>query len=258
MNPAPAAAFFDIDQTLVRGASSYHIARNLHRRGFFRSQDLLFAARQALIYAVAGEDESRIHRIVERAAQAIGGHSVSELLAAGSELVDDLYDHHIFSGTLALLEQHRALGHAVWLLSTSPQEVTDLLAAKVGASGSLGTRVERVGDTFTPHLAGPVMHGRHKAEAAQRLALEHGWDLADCWAYSDSKSDIPLLRLVGHPVAINPDLTLRDVAEAERWPIFDFRRAGGLFHRRGTRRSAYLAGGLWLARILAKRLGRGE
>lgn len=252
----PVAAFFDIDQTLVRGASSYHLARELYRRGFFTPADLAFAMRQSLLYLAVGEDPARIHRIVSRALDAMEGHSVAEVMAIGVDFVRDLYDERLFSGTMAILRQHQSLGHEIWLLSTTPQEVTDLLAQRVGATGSLGTKVATHNGIYTATLATPVMHGEEKAQAARDLARTRGLDLAHSWAYSDSKSDLPLLHAVGHPCAINPDTALREHARTHDWQIIDFRRTLRLLHTRKARRSAYLAGGVWAATTVARQIWR--
>ncbi|MDO4612949.1 MAG: HAD-IB family hydrolase [Actinomycetaceae bacterium] len=257
MNTSPKrAAFCDVDQTLVRGASSYHLARELYRRGFFGLSDLWYAARQSALYVACGEDPRRIRRIVERALHMIAGHHVDEVVSVGRHIVADMYSRKLFEETLGILRRHEQLGHEVWLLSATPQEVTELLAEHVGATGALGTRVRRQDGIYVGELASPIMHGPEKAHAARELARERGFELADCWAYSDSASDLPLLRAVGHPCAINPDPKLRAVARESGWPILELRRAGGLLYRRGTRRGAYVAGGWWVYRYLRKRFGR--
>ncbi|QOX81546.1 HAD-IB family hydrolase [Nanchangia anserum] len=256
MPPGRFAAFFDIDQTLVRGASSYHLARELYRRGFFTPADLAFAFRESVLYLVRGEDPRRIRRVVERAIQAMAGHSVAEVMAIGVDFARDLYDERLFAGTTHILKQHQALGHEVWLLSTSPQEVTDLLAAHLGATGSLGTQLAREDGYYRAELSTPVMHGQVKADAACALARQRGLDLSRSWAYSDSKSDLPLLSAVGHPCAVNPDSALRAHARANDWPIADFRGTLRLVHTPKARRSAYLAGGLWAATAILRHLRR--
>lgn len=248
------AAFFDVDQTLVRGASSYHLTREMYRRGFFTRSDLFFAVRQSLLYVTLGEGQARVQRVVQRALATMAGHSVAEVVALGSELVTEMYNGRLFPGSLALLRQHQEMGHEVWLMSTTPQEVTDMLAHHLHATGSLGTRVRRRHGIYEAVLETPIMHGQAKADAAAALAAERGLDLARCWAYSDSKSDLPLLELVGHPCAVNPDPVLRSHARERGWPIVDFRRARGLFHRRWARWSASLAGAAWAATVVARRL----
>ncbi|MDU0968454.1 MAG: HAD-IB family hydrolase [Actinomycetaceae bacterium] len=251
------AAFFDIDQTLVRGASSYHLARELYWHDFFSFRDIAFAFRQSLLYLLLGEDPNRIDKIVRRALRAMKGHSVAEVMAIGADFVTDLYDERLFAGTVNILRQHQALGHEVWLVSATPQEVTGLLAQRVGATGSLGTQVATTDDgVYLEELRTPLMHGDAKARAVKQLAAERNIDLAASWAYSDSKSDLPLLSLVGHPVAINPDTALREHAKAHGWPIADFRGGIRFLHTRSARRSAYLAGGVWVATTLLRRFPR--
>jgi HAD superfamily hydrolase (TIGR01490 family) len=228
------AAFFDVDNTIVRGASAYHLARELYRRGFFSLRDILFAARHALAFAATGENLGRIAAIEERALRLLRGHAVAEVLAIGEEVYEQVLDSRVFPGTRALLEAHAAAGHEVWLVTATPTEISDLLARRLGATGSLGTRVETVEGRYTGRLLGDRVHGAGKRAGVEALARERGLDLAASYGYGDSVNDVAMLSVVGHPCAVNPERRLRAHAARAGWPVHDFRRRRDL-RRRGGR-----------------------
>ena len=131
----------------------------------------------------------------------------------------------------------------MWLISATPWEIGDLIARKLGLTGALGTRIEAVDGVYTGNLVGHVLHAERKAVAARELAEQLGADLADCWAYSDSRNDIPLLELVGHRVVVNPDASLARHAREHDWPVLQLKTGehqGGPEARapRGPRRAA--------------------
>lgn len=124
---------------------------------------------------------------------------------------------------MALIEAHRDIGHTVLLASSSPQDYVDVLAEALRMNGAIGTRAEAVDGLYTGVLDGPLVHGQHKADRVAALAAERGLELAGSFAYSDSINDLPLLELVGNPVAVNPDRALAAEACRREWPILDFR-----------------------------------
>jgi HAD superfamily hydrolase (TIGR01490 family) len=254
-NPgARAAAFFDVDNTIVRGASAYHLARELHRRGFFGLRDILFAVRHSLAYALYGENLRRIAAIKERALRLMIGRSVAEVISIGEDVYDEVLDLRIFPGTRALLNTHLDAGHEVWLITATPTEISDLLARRLGATGALGTRVEAVDGYYTGRLEGTMLHGAGKELAVRVLAAERGIDLAASYAYGDSINDAPLLSAVGHPCAINPEPRLRAHAIGAGWPVRDFgrRRRSMRDDLRTGARSARWAGAAWATTVVVR------
>jgi HAD superfamily hydrolase (TIGR01490 family) len=221
--PGRAAAFFDVDNTIVRGASIFHLARGLYQRDFFTLRDIGRFALQQLRFTVVGEDLGDVAAVQERALAFVKGHSVTELRAIGEEVYDELMIDKIWSGTQALANLHLAAGEPVWLVTATPVEVADVIASRLGLTGALGTVAEHVDGIYTGRLTGTPMHGKAKAEAVIDLAVRERLDLAQCSAYSDSANDIPLLSLVGHPFAINPDARLLAHARAHGWQVRDFR-----------------------------------
>jgi HAD superfamily hydrolase (TIGR01490 family) len=222
--PDPAsAAFFDVDNTIMQGASIFHLARGLYRRNFFTIRDILGFAWHQAQFILVGENMEHVEEIQEKALSFVAGHSVAELRAVGEEVFDELMADKIWPGTHALARMHVDAGQRVWLVTATPVEVADVIAGRLGLTGALGTVAEHVDGVYTGRLVGKPMHGAAKAEAVKALAETEGLDLDRCSAYSDSSNDIPLLSLVGNPCAINPDATLRAHARAEGWRVRDYR-----------------------------------
>lgn len=228
LEPTPdarAAAFFDVDNTMVRGASIFHLARGLARRKFFTPRDMAKFAYQQLVFLLGGaEHADHMRDAQESALSFIAGHRVEELRSLGEEIYDEIIERKVWPGTRAIAQMHLDAGQRVWLVTATPVELATTIAKRLGFSGALGTVAESVDGVYTGRLVGEPLHGQAKAEAVRALAARERLDLAQCSAYSDSANDIPLLSLVGHPVAINPDGALERHARREGWRIRDYRR----------------------------------
>jgi HAD superfamily hydrolase (TIGR01490 family) len=223
--PHPAAgAFFDLDNTLMRGASIYYIARGMAVRRAFHPKDLARVAwRQAYFQMRGAENTGHIDVARETALAFVAGHKVSDLVSISEEIYDDTMAARIWEGTRELAQRHLEAGQRVWLVTASPVELADIIARRLGFTGALGTVAESVDGIFTGRLVGGLLHGAAKAKAIEALAVREGLDLARCSAYSDSASDLPMLRVVGRPGVVNPDAELRAEARANHWPVHDFR-----------------------------------
>ena len=233
-----AAAFFDVDNTIIQGASIFHLARGLHRRKFFTTRDILSAAwKQAYFRIVGVEDPEHVAEARASALAFIKGHPVAELEALGEEIFDEAMAHRIWPGTRALAQLHLDQGQRVWLVTAAPVEIANIIARRLGLTGALGTVSEHVDGVYTGQLVGDLLHGPAKAEAVKALAEREGLDLSRCSAYSDSHNDLPMLSLVGDPCAINPDSKLRDHAKAQGWRIRDYRTG-----RKAARAGLFAAG----------------
>ena len=220
-----AAAFFDVDNTLVRGASLFHFAAGLARRRFFTPRQIVGFGRKQVRFLLSGsEDVEDMASATEAALSFVEGRTVTELVDLGREIFAESMVDTLIPGTLALAQGHLDAGQRVWLVTATPVELATLISAHLGFTGALGTVSEVVGGTYTGRLVGAPLHGLAKAEAVRALADREGLDLSRCSAYSDSANDIPMLSLVGRPVAVNPDSTLRAHARDNDWPIRDFRR----------------------------------
>jgi HAD superfamily hydrolase (TIGR01490 family) len=218
------AAFFDVDNTVMQGASIFHLARGLYRREFFTTRDILGAAWKQAYFRFAGvEDPEHVAEARASALAFIEGHTVEELEALGEEIFDEAMAHRIWPGTRALAQLHLDQGQRVWLVTAAPVEIASIIARRLGLTGALGTVSEHVDGVYTGRLVGEMLHGPAKAEAVLSLAEREGLDLTRCSAYSDSFNDLPMLSLVGDPVVINPDTRLREHARAQGWRIRDYR-----------------------------------
>jgi HAD superfamily hydrolase (TIGR01490 family) len=219
-----AAAFFDLDNTVIQGASLYHLAKGLYRRGFFPTRMILKGLWiQAYFRFMGSENAGHIEDARAASLGFIEGHTVSEVEEIGNEVYEESIAHRIWPGTRAIAQTHLDVGQQVWLVTAAPVEVAGIIAARLGLTGALGTTAEHVGGVYTGRLNGDLLHGPAKAEAVRALAHEHGFELARCFAYSDSFNDLPMLSLVGHPCAINPDGRLKAHAEEQDWQVRDYR-----------------------------------
>ena len=218
-----AAAFFDCDNTLMVGASIYHFAKGLVARKLFTTRDLLGFAWDQLMFRVKGEDHASMLEAREAALAFVKGREVSEIVAYGEDIYDELMADRIYSGTRALAQQHLDDGQRVWIVTATPVELASIISKRLGLTGALGTVSEVENGRYTGRLVGEPLHGPAKAEAVRALAEREGLDLSRCTAYSDSANDIPMLSVVGHAVAVNPDGELRDVARERGWDVRDFR-----------------------------------
>lgn len=220
-------AFFDVDNTIIRGASPYHIARALRRRGFFTRRDVVGFAWEQAKYLMFGETKRQMNEVRAEALSIIKGWSVAEMTSIAEDVYDEVLALRIFPGTKKILDSHVRQGHEVWLVTASPVEVGRMIARRLGATGALGTIAQHERGYYTGALVGDLMHGENKAHAARQLARERGLDLAHSYGYGDSLNDVPLLETVGNPVAINPDLRLRRYAKRRGWDLRDFRGRKG-------------------------------
>jgi HAD superfamily hydrolase (TIGR01490 family) len=233
-----AAAFFDVDNTIIQGASIFHLARGLHRRQFFTTREILGAAwKQAYFRVVGVEDPEHVAEARSSALTFIRGHTVEELEAIGEEIFDETMAERIWPGTRALAQMHLDQGQRVWLVTAAPVEIARTIARRLGLTGALGTVAEHVDGVYTGRLVGEMLHGPAKAVAVRELAALEGLDLSRCSAYSDSHNDLPMLSLVGDPCVINPDSRLREHAREQGWRIRDYRTG-----RRAAKMGLFAAG----------------
>ncbi len=218
-----AAAFFDVDNTMMQGASIFHFARGLVARNFFTTNDLLRFAWLQIKFRLVGEDADDTSRAREGALAFVAGRQVSEIVDLGEEIYDELMADRIYPRTRELAQRHLDAGQRVWLVTATPVELAQIIGRRLGLTGALGTVAETEDGVYTGRLFGEMLHGQAKAAAVRALAAREGLDLRRCTAYSDSVNDVPMLSVVGTAVAINPDSALRDIARERGWQIKDFR-----------------------------------
>lgn len=248
------AAFFDVDNTIIRGASSFHLAVGLWRRGFFKRHDIVSFAVHQIRYLMFGENRQQIDEVRSRALEIMRGRSVAEVVAIAEDIYDEVLALRIFPGTQRLLDQHIRAGHEVWLVTATPVEIADIIARRLGTTGALGTVAEHRDGFYTGALVGDLLHGKAKASAVRALAEKEGLDLSRSFAYGDSQNDVPILSEVGFPCAINPEGRLRKHAAEVGWPVREFRG-----RRNATRRgvdAATVAGTAWVLGLVVRAVRR--
>jgi HAD superfamily hydrolase (TIGR01490 family) len=222
--PKKAAAFFDVDNTILRGSSSFLFGKSAFERNFFSRKDFWRFAWHQFRFIWRGENNNVLATLKDRALSLVAGHRAKDL----KDLVDEVYEKHIrlklWPETVRLAKDHIAEGREVWLVTAAPQELGDVIAKRLGLTGAIGTKVERKNGILTGQLVGKPIHGPAKRVAIKELAKTRNLSLKKSYAYSDSHNDLPMLTAVGHPVAVNPDKILTRYAKAADWPIYDFKK----------------------------------
>ena len=240
-----AAAFFDVDNTLIQGSSLILLAQGLFRKRFITLSELAPALRKQIRYRVSGsENADDIAEGREQALAIVKGKSVAELKQACREIVDNRMLEKSYADTIELASMHLAAGQQVWLVSATPVQIGQALAETLGFTGALGTVAEEENGKFTGRLVGDILHGPGKKHAVAALAALQQLDLSKCTAYSDSINDLPMLEMVGSPVAINPDRALRKHAKAQGWAVRDYRSVRRVV-RAGVVPAVLAVAGVW-------------
>mgnify|MGYP002717829730 FL=1 len=240
-----AAAFFDVDNTLIQGSSLILLAQGLFKKRFITLSELAPALRKQIRYRVSGsENADDIAEGREQALAIVKGKSVEELKQACREIVDNRMLQKSYADTIELASMHLAAGQQVWLVSATPVQIGQALAETLGFTGALGTVAEEEDGKFTGRLVGDILHGPGKKHAVAALAALQQLDLSKCTAYSDSVNDLPMLNMVGSPVAVNPDRALRKHAKAQGWAVRDYRSLRRVV-RAGVVPAVLAAAGVW-------------
>ena len=211
--------FVDVDNTLVKGATIYMFGIEAWRSGFIRWHHVIPALFQQRYFIRKGETTKRLKSTRERAQSLVAGHQVADFEGVAEAAWRRSIAPKLFPEMMERLAWHKKQGHAVWLLTASPQGLAHVMARDLKLAGALGTQLEVVDGVFTGEIDGELLHGPLKAQAAHDHAQKHGVRLSDCFGYSDSAADIPLLDSVGHPVAVNPDHSLVAYATKKGWPV---------------------------------------
>ena len=231
MSDRPTAAFFDLDRTLIAGSSAFVFARAARDAGYIRITDFVPDVVRALKFQFLGSSDESSIGVRDRILAGVGGMKQSDLVGLNELVLPELLGL-IRPEARALLEQHHAAGRETWIISASPIEIVEPLAVALGMTGGIGTRGEVDNGVYTGRLDGPFCYGEGKAEAISLLAAERNIDLANSWSYSDSMSDVPMMELVGHAVAVNPDSELSQLARHKGWPVVVFAQRSRMVIRR--------------------------
>jgi HAD superfamily hydrolase (TIGR01490 family) len=218
------AAFFDLDKTIISRSSSLALSRPLYRAGMVSRSQLLRSAYAQLVYLLIGADERRMERLKEGMLQLTKGWDRAQVERLVEEVILDVIDPYVYQEALDLMAKHQEEGRSLYIVSSSPEEIVRPLAHHFGVAGVIATRAEVGGDNRYTGLLEFYAYGERKAQAMREIAERMGLDLSGSYAYSDSATDAPMLEVVGHPVAVNPDKDLRRIAQERGWEILQFRR----------------------------------
>lgn len=234
----PIVAFFDVDNTLMRGASVYYVGREAFRRGLISVRDIALFGWHQFRFLAVGENRAHLSTAKDRALGLVSGHTEAALIDMANEMYERDFAPKLWPETVALTQAHLEKGHEVWLITATPQLVAQVIADRLGLTGAIGTRVQALDGVFTGALDGHVIHGDEKAAVALRFITERQANLADCWAYSDSSNDIPLLTMVGNRVVVNPDAKLLAHAREYDWEVLPLKRSSIREAQRRVKRDA--------------------
>jgi HAD superfamily hydrolase (TIGR01490 family) len=218
----PSAAFFDLDKTVIAKSSALAFGRPFYRDGLISRRDVVKSAYAQLMFRLGGTDEQTMARTRDYLAALCKGWKVEQVRQIVAETLEELINPYVYAEAALLIAEHQAAGRDVVLVSASGDEMVRPIGALLGVTDVIATRMGIVDGRYSGQVefyaAGPS-----KVAGVREMAGERGYDLAQCYAYSDSSSDLPLLEAVGHPSVVNPDRTLRRWAIEHSWPVLEFR-----------------------------------
>ncbi len=221
-----AAAFFDLDKTLMAGSSGMQFARVAARHGMVSRRQLARWGVEHLRYRLRGVSDERTAEVLRRVREVLAGSSARDLERMNPEVMAAILPR-VYPQMLAEVYAHQDAGRATFIVSAAGSGVVESLATVLGMDGAVGTIYEVDEDgALTGRFGGPFVYGPGKVEAMEEFAAEHQIDLEASYAYSDSLSDLPMLRAVGNPVVVNPDPDLAEIAKQEGWQVMRFERLG--------------------------------
>jgi HAD superfamily hydrolase (TIGR01490 family) len=239
----PGAAFFDLDRTLMAGSSAFQFGRAAYRAGLVNRRALARDAWENLLFRLRGSTDAGTDALRERIGMLLEGVRVRDLQRLAPDVLAGVLPR-LYPRMLAIAYEHQDAGRPIFICTAASQEMAELMAIVLTFDGAVGSVAEVVDGTYTGRPGGPFTYREGKAEAIRELAAREGIDLAASWGYSDSESDLPMLRAVGHPVAVNPDAELASVAREEGWEILRFDRLGRRLRVGAAALGAAAVGGL--------------
>jgi len=237
------AAFFDLDRTLIAGSSAFQFGRAAYRAGLVSRRQLAEDAWENIRFRLRGSTDAGTDALRERIGELLEGVRVRDLQRLAPDVLAGVLPR-LYPRMLELAYAHQDAGRPIFICTAASQEMAELMAIVLTFDGAVGSVSEVVDGYYTGRAGGPFTYREGKAEAIRDLAVREGIDLAASWAYSDSESDLPMLRLVGHAVAVNPDAALGRIARAEGWEVMRFERLGRRLRVAGAAALAAGLGGL--------------
>ena len=252
--PSTGAAFFDLDKTIIAKSSTLAFSRPLFKAGLLNRTSLLKAGIAQAYYQMFGADHDQLERIRQELSDLTKGWDKVEIERLVEETVDEVVAPLVYAEALVIIDQHQRAGRRVVVVSSSPVEIVKPLCEYLGIEDVIGTRTEiDAAGKYTGNIEF-YAYGPGKAEAIRELAVHDDISLPNSFAYSDSATDLPMMEAVGHPVAVNPDRELREIAVARDWQILEFERPVTLRARINIPRSTQLISGAAVATGVATAL----
>ncbi len=245
------AAFFDLDRTLIAGSSAFQFGRAAYKAGLVTRRQLAEDAWENIRFRLSGSTDAGTDAIRARVGKTLEGLRVRQLQRLAPDVLAGVLPR-LYPQMLEIAYEHQDAGRPIFICTAASQEMAELMAIVLTFDGAVGSVAEVVDGHYTGRAGGPFTYREGKAEAIRDLAAREGIDLAASWAYSDSESDLPMLRLVGNPVAVNPDTELGRIARAEGWEVLRFERLGRRLRVLGAAGVAAALGGLGSI-VLARR-----
>jgi HAD superfamily hydrolase (TIGR01490 family) len=223
MSPAarPTAAFFDLDKTIIARSSTFAFSREFQAGGLISRGAVLRSAYAQFVYMVGGADHDQMEKLRQMMSQLCAGWDVQTVTDIVADTLHNIVDPLVYDEAVSLIEEHHAAGRDVIIVSTSGAEMVEPIGEMLGADVVVASRLEIEEGRYTGVIS-YYAYAEEKATAIRDLAAERGYDLAGCYGYSDSVTDVPMLEAVGHPHAVNPDKDLRKVAASRGWPVLAF------------------------------------
>ena len=243
-----AAAFFDLDKTILAKSSSFAFARPFYKEGLIGRSDVVRSAYAQFVYLASGADHDQMETMREYMSKLVAGWNAEQVQQIVGETLDDIVDPMVFQEAVDLIAEHKAAGRDVIIISSSGTDIVEPIGARLGVDLAIGTQVAIEDGEYTGEILF-YAYGEGKADAMRSLAEERGYDLSASYAYSDSHTDLPMLELVGHPVAVNPDTELRKVAVERDWPVRDFAKPVAMREQQTKRQAVAAGAGVALAGV---------
>jgi HAD superfamily hydrolase (TIGR01490 family) len=240
--PPRGAAFFDLDRTLLAGSSGFHWVRAAYRAGLVSRRQLAGDAWTNVRFRLRGSTDEETEAVKDRLAVFLEGRRVKDLERLGHQVLAGVLPR-LYERMLQTAYDHQDEGRPVYICTAASQDMADLLATVLGFDGAAGSRLEKRDGFYTGRFDGPFCYREGKPRRMGEIAQRDGIDLAASWAYSDSESDLPMLRAVGHPVAVNPDAELGRVAAEEGWEVMRYETLGRRLKNAAALLGAAAAGG---------------
>jgi HAD superfamily hydrolase (TIGR01490 family) len=243
-----AAAFFDLDRTLMAGSSAYHFGRAMYKAGNMSRRQIARDALDQIRFRLQGASDAAVNVLLDRVLEGIKGQRVVDLARMTPDVLAGILPR-VYPQMLDVVRSHQDAGRPCYIATAASHPAAQILATALVMDGAFGTKWEIHDGVYTGRLDGPFAYGEGKAQALREFAAEQGIDLSASWAYTDAVSDLPMLEAVGHPVAVNPDVGLAEVARREGWDVLRFEKLGERLRVASAVLAAAAVGGSgsWLA-----------